>query len=84
MAVRITKASETKKTVLLVDGYLNAEDVGEPARIYRSSQGSSGLELSNLRSADSAGVKCLQELILLGAEISGASPYIELLLKRTS
>jgi ABC-type transporter Mla MlaB component len=74
---------EAHQNVLRVDGQLNVEDVDELAREYRSSQAPTVLELSNLMSADSAGVKCLRELISHGVEIRGASPYIDLLLKNS-
>ena len=82
MPVRIRKTSESNQTVFWVDGYLTVEDVGELDREYRSAQGSIALELTNLLSADSAGTECLQELISLGAEIRGNSPYIALLLEK--
>ena len=82
MTVRIKKICESNQTVLWVDGYLNAEDVDELDREYRSAQGSIALELTNLLSVDSAGTECLQELISLGAEIRGSSPYIALLLEK--
>lgn len=44
-------------------------------------EGSAILDLSNLSSADPAGVEVLLELVSLGTQIRGASPYIELLLK---
>ena len=81
MAIRITKTFETKKTVLRMDGYLNSHDVDEVDREYRSAQGSIVLDLSNLLSADSAGLKYLRELISLGAETRGTSPYVALLLE---
>ena len=82
MTVRIRKTCESDQTVLWVDGYLTAGDVGELDREYRSAQGSRGLELTNLLSADSEGVECLRDLISLGAEIRGNSPYIALLLEK--
>jgi len=81
MTVRIRKTCDSDQTVLWVDGYLTVEDVGELDREYRSAQGSIALELTNLLSADSSGMKCLRELISLGAEIRGTSPYIALLLE---
>ena len=82
MTVRIRKTCESNQTVLWVDGYLNAEDVDELDREYRSAQGPIALELMNLLSADSAGTECLRELISLGVEIRGNSPYITLLLEK--
>ena len=66
MTVRIRKTCDSDQTVLWVDGYLTVEDVGE----------------LDLLSADSSGMKCLRELISLGAEIRGNSPYIALLLEK--
>jgi hypothetical protein len=43
-------------------------------------QGATALDLSELQSADHEGVEILRELVGLGAEVRGASPYIELLL----
>ena len=83
MTIRITVICEAHQNVLRVDGQLSVEDVDELTRECRSSQAPTVLELSNLMSADSAGVKCLRELMSLGAETRGASPYIDLLLKNT-
>jgi len=83
VAIRITTICEAHQNVFRVDGQLSVEDVDELTRECRSSQAPTVLELSNLRSADSAGVKCLQELISHGVEIRGASPYIDLLLQNT-
>ena len=84
MSIRVKKVSNTRGTVLQVDGKLMSEDVGELARECRSVQGLLIFDLSNLQSADRAGVEILRELMALGAEVRGASPYVELLLKTTS
>lgn len=81
MPVRIEKTSAGNETILKVDGRLVSEDVGELARAFRSVEGTTTLDLSDLLSADRPGVEILQEIISLGAEVRGASPYIELLLK---
>jgi anti-anti-sigma regulatory factor len=81
MSIRITKTSDARETVLRIDGQLRIENVAELTKEHRSVEGSLVLELSDLRSADKAGVDVLLELISLGAQIRGASPYIELLLK---
>jgi len=83
VAVRITKTANHRGTVLRVDGHLRREDVGELVREYRSLEGRAVLELSDLQSADAVGVRILSELVSLGAEIRGASPYISLLLEKT-
>ena len=84
MVVRIETSCEADQTVLWVDGYLKLEDVGELVREYRSAQGSRVLDLSSLYSADAEGLDCLRQLIAIGAEIRGTSPYIALLLEGQS
>ena len=81
MSIRITRTSDVRETVLRVDGQLRSENVAELTKEHGSVDGLLVLELSNLQSADTAGVVVLQGLISMGAQIRGASPYIELLLK---
>jgi len=81
MSIRVETTSDTYGTVLKVDGRLTSEDVDELARAFRSAQTTTALDLSDLQSADPAGLELLREIIALGAEVRGASPYIELLLK---
>jgi len=81
MSIRITRTSDACGTVLQVDGELCSENVAELTKEHRSVEGSAILDLSNLSSADPAGVEVLLELVSLGTQIRGASPYIELLLK---
>lgn len=83
MSIRITRMSDAGGTVLQVDGQLCSENVAELSREQQSVEGSLVLELSNLQSADPVGVDVLLELISLGAQVRGASPYIELLLKES-
>ena len=81
MAIRVSVISEAGETVLRVDGHLKTEDVDELAREYRSVKRPPVLDLSNLNSADSAGVDCLRQLIVQGAHVRGTSPYLDLLLE---
>ena len=84
MTIYISRTGDDRQTVLKVDGELKADDIEELTGAYRSAQGASVLDLSELRSADRAGVGVLRELVSIGAEIQGASPYIELLMKTKS
>ena len=84
MTIRIHRTSSADRTVLQIDGWLRAEDVDELVREYEAVLGPVVLELSNLQSADPAGVRALLEFNRLGAQIQGASPYVELLLERDS
>jgi len=81
VAIRIIQTVDDCQTVLKVDGWLKADDVEELSRVSQSVQGATALDLSELHSADREGVAVLRELVSLGMEIRGASPYIELLLK---
>jgi ABC-type transporter Mla MlaB component len=58
-----------------------AEDVDELAGQAGTSGGPQVIDLSDLQSADSEGVRLLLQFVRRGAQIRGASPYIELLLK---
>ncbi len=60
---------------------LSSQNVAELTKEHRSVEGTLVLELSNLQSVDPVGAKVLLELVSLGSQIRGASPYIKLLLK---
>jgi|GEM_PF-1204158 len=80
MVVRITKTNSNARTVLRVDGLLQAADVDALHGEYQTAEGAVTLELSELRSADLRGVEAIHELVSHGATLCGLSPYIELLL----
>jgi anti-anti-sigma regulatory factor len=81
MSVRITTTAATGETILRVDGRLMSEDVDELAKAHAAAEQPVVLDLSNLQSADPAGVRALMELASQGSELRDASPYVELLLK---
>ena len=80
MVVHISKTNSDQRTVLRVDGLLQATDVEALNREWETAQGAVTLELSQLRSADTRGVEAIHELVLQGASLQGLSPYLELLL----
>ena len=84
MSIRITRTSEPHETVLHIAGRLMPEDVGELTKESQGIDGPVSLDLAGLQSADPHGVATLLEIASLGAELRGASSYIELLLKRKS
>jgi hypothetical protein len=84
MPIRVKTTFDANETVLKIDGRLMSEDVDDLAQVFRSVEGATALDLSDLLSADRSGVEILRGLISLGAEVRGASPYIELLLKTKS
>ncbi len=84
MTIRVSEAEHLRGTVLKVDGHLKATDVAELTQACRLASDLSTLDLSDLQSADKAGVEILRELASLGVQLRNASPYIELLMKPNS
>jgi hypothetical protein len=81
MSIRITKTVDSRTTLLHVAGVLTLEEAGVLSNEFQEVDGPVALELSELKSADGDGVAILLEMASLGAELRGASPYIELLLR---
>ena len=80
MSIHVTKTTDACETVLKIDGQLRREDVDELAKAQRCVSGPLVLELSNLQSADAAGVETIRQMPSAVTKLRGASPYIELLL----
>ena len=80
MNVRVTRFNEGKRTVLKIDGRLRSVDVSELDQEAHSVKGPLVLDLSELMSADKVGIEGLRELQADGAELRGASPYVQMLL----
>ena len=80
MTVRITHEANTVR----IDGRLEGEAVTELDRVCREVSGGLVLDLSALLSADEIGLAALRALLAGGATVTGASPYIQLLLKGAS
>jgi ABC-type transporter Mla MlaB component len=78
------KISATGPAKLKLDGALTGEEGPELRRACGGVKGRLALDLTDLRSVDRQGVGVLRELRAQGAEIVGASPYIELLLGTTA
>lgn len=82
MVVRITKTADIHATVLRVDGRLYSRNAARLSEECRAVGGPVILDLSNLRFADATGIAVLCDLAAMGAEIQGASRYIELRLQQ--
>jgi len=80
MSLYISSSSDSGISIVRLEGWLEGEAVGELERVVSGSSGPLRLDLSELRSADTAGVAALRALRAAGASIVGASPYIKLLL----
>jgi anti-anti-sigma regulatory factor len=80
MMLRITPIGPDPLAAVKLDGRLTGDHVTEVQRVCRAVKGRLILDLTDLQFADLQGVSALKELRAHGAEITGASPYIRLLL----
>jgi len=81
MQLRIVVSLKDSRTVIKVDGRLDAEGVPELEKVTRDESATLCLDLSGLRLADADGIAALLRLQKAGAVIQGASPYFKLLLQ---
>jgi anti-anti-sigma regulatory factor len=77
--VRIDIVCEADTTIVRVGGRLSGESVEELMKHCRSIRPDFVLDLSELRSADDAGVIAIQSLVRGGARVRGDSPFIRML-----
>ena len=80
MRLRLSVKVARGVAVVAVDGWLTASGVTELQRICSSLRKPLVLDLTNLRHADTSGAAALRWLVAKGARLTGASPYIELVL----
>jgi anti-anti-sigma regulatory factor len=80
LTIRVsTEAGETATTIR-IEGKLTSVSVPDVRAACESVDPPLRLDLSGLRSADSDGIRALRSLSEAGAELHGASPYINQLL----
>src|SRR5262245_18136872 len=80
MDLRVTVTARDRSTVVHVDGRLTSRSLGELEQLVRTVDGPVVMDLSNLLSADDAGVAVLRSLAGQGARLVRVSPYVALLL----
>ena len=80
MTLRISAVGSDSTTSFKLDGRLTAEEVPELLRVCVELTGPVVLDLTDLHFADRQGVSALRELKAQGAELTGVSPYLCLLL----
>lgn len=80
MLLRIGEERLGEVTILHVMGRLGGEAVEELGRACRTAGRPLRLELSGVLHADEVGLSLLRSLRDSGAELTGASPFIQLLL----
>ena len=81
MLLRITEERLENVTVVHVAGRLVGKGVEELDRVCAGSHGELRIELSGLLQADELALALLRSLRESGAELSGVSPFIGLLLE---
>jgi hypothetical protein len=81
MELRLTVTVSDTRTVIHADGRLSRLDVGELEAVVRMRSGPVTLDLTNLLSADDAGVAVLRSFSDKDIRLVGVSPYMTLLLK---
>ena len=80
MTLKITRTGPGSPPVLALDGRLTSDEVAESRRVVDEVGEPVVLLLGGLQFADRPGVRALQELKAQGTKLTGASPYIALLI----
>ncbi|MGH7388918.1 MAG: hypothetical protein ACREM3_05600 [Candidatus Rokuibacteriota bacterium] len=81
MDMRVTVTVRDTGPVVHADGRLSGLSVGELESVVGMMDGPVTLDLTNLLSADDAGVAALRTLSGRGVQLVGVSPYMSLLLE---
>lgn len=81
MLLRITEERLGERTVMHVMGRLEGAGVEELNRACRAAQAPLHVELSGLLQADEVGLSLLRSLRDAGVELTGASPFVQILLE---
>jgi hypothetical protein len=82
MDLRLTVSVQDTGTVVHADGRLGRQGVAELEGVVRMISGPVTFDLTNLLSADEAGVIALLGFSSRGVRLVGVSPYMALLLER--
>ncbi len=80
MTIRISTEVGQTATTIRIEGKLTSTSVPDVRAACDSANRPLRLDLSGLHSADRNGIRALQALSEAGAELHGASPYINQLL----
>ncbi len=80
MEIRIDITSEGPETVVYIVGRLSRDAVAQLREVCDPIEGAFVIDLSNLLFADAAGIDVIRTLGEKGAEVRGASPFVQLLL----
>lgn len=84
MTLRIFENAVEGEAVIALHGWLSSAEVAEVERLAAESSRPLRIELGQLAGVDEDGLRVLRRLRGGGARLTGASPYVELLLERTT
>ena len=83
MEIRIDITSEGSKTIVCTAGRLSGVSIAQLSKACDPIKGSFVLDLSDLLFADDQGIDVIRAIVDKGAEVRGASRFIQLLLDDT-
>ncbi len=83
MTIRVSTEAGKTMTTIRIEGQLTSVSVPDVRAACELANPPFRLDLSGLRSVDSDGIRALRALSEAGAELNGASPYINQLLLET-
>ncbi len=84
MTLVIVDEVNEHEAVVALHGWLSAAEVDELDKVVVAKGPSLRIDLAQLAGVDGAGLRALRRLQGGGARLSGASPYVALLLKRSA
>ena len=84
MTIRVEATTEGAETTVRLAGRLTASEEGDLLGTCASGKGELVLDLTDLRAADTEGIRVIRELVTSGARLRGVSPFIRLLLDNSA
>ena len=84
MTLRIFEASDEAGGVVALHGWLSAAEVGELERVVAAHGRPLRIDLAHLAGVDEDGLRELAGWRRQGVRLTGASPFVELMLERTA
>jgi hypothetical protein len=78
--LRIFEEGDPPDAVVAIHGWLTEAELEELARVVAGKGPNLRIDLSQLMGADHGGLRALQKLREAGVPLTGASPFIQLLL----
>jgi anti-anti-sigma regulatory factor len=84
MTLRIFVEIDEGQATVALHGRLTADEVPEVEKVASSQDRPLRIDLAQLTSVDSDGLQALRRLCERGARVTDASPFIEMMLERTT